>query len=218
MIQGLLPFKYDEVTDGVPWKRSGAPGYPNHYPDISWKSGEEGVANTGGAPDRLLTDEEIVKTGCTNGVAERTFAMLWDYENNGACGDPSINLLYRDERIRPLIKDDEDRCLMERTAQTVIQWLGTNCGKAFINRAERLSKEEVARLQNILHPNRITIGPDKARELVHMKSENREYEIQRMVQERYDECIQKLRKQIKKDLLDRISCWIRDKIKPGTIG
>ena len=128
----------------------------NSWLDVGYQSGWKWVdkyCNIGSAPHRLYTDEFIIKTGCAHhGVEERMFAMYWDFENNGGSCSRPLECLYSDERIQKLVKDDEDQILLEMVAQTTIQWLGTNCGSAFINEVRRLAKKDSERLLARIDP------------------------------------------------------------------
>jgi len=84
---------------------------------------------------------------------ERIFAELWEQENKR---DPAINFgntalesilntipwrerylsLATPKPVTPISQRDAD------VAATVIQWLGTSCGKAFLDEAERLIRKE----------------------------------------------------------------------------
>jgi hypothetical protein len=104
--------------------------------------------NKGSYADRLVTDEQIIKSGCdTLGVEERAFAMMWDYHLNGNDDAVLGNIL--GQEIISRVKDDRDEILIQLTAQAVIQWLGTICGRCFVDEARRYAKQDMERLCSI---------------------------------------------------------------------
>jgi len=80
-------------------------------------------------------------------VAERAFAHLWDFEHNGSDSGILFHIL-AEEPVCRLIRDEHDRYLCQLVAQSVVQWLGTNCGRGFIQRAEDIAKNDQKRIDN----------------------------------------------------------------------
>lgn len=139
------------VDETVPWHRTGS-AYDRFRPDEhTWR---RYVLNVGDQSwrRRLLTDDLIVenaigghRTSVLKGyLLERAFVEMWDYENNGSFGTGCL--------LHMLLKDDYDisrlnrNQVIERTAATVIQWLGTNVGQGFLETVVRLASEDEFRL------------------------------------------------------------------------
>jgi hypothetical protein len=142
----------------VPWKRRGFPSNPSYHQrdkNSYQNNWHNQFANTGVSPQRLFTDEFIIKSGCNHlGVEERAFALFWDYYNNGAMGSRPLCCLYHEEPIRSLLKDRDDQLLLELVAQTTIQWLGTNCGRCFIDEVRKYAKADEKRLLKLMDEKR----------------------------------------------------------------
>lgn len=132
----------------VPWKRKGTPG--------GWKDSYQHkwgpyFANTGVYPERLFSDQQILSFGCAHtGVEERAFAQMWDHYNNGRSGGAILSMILSDPKLHQYFKDDSDEILAQKVAQSVIQWLGTNIGRGFVDSARKFGEEEVQRLLKML--------------------------------------------------------------------
>jgi len=66
---------------------------------------------------------------------------------NGRLGTDVLGLILGDEPIKGLIRDEVDRYLVMLTAQAIVQWLGTNCGRAFVDEAQRVGDRDSERLK-----------------------------------------------------------------------
>lgn len=143
------------ARQNVPWRRSGYPGSA-HLDDDRTKWGPY-VLNIGIAPwcDRLKDDEWLKKIAdssmARSYLKERAFAEIWDYENNSGTASwrgkgGLLDAIIGVEVLQQIRLDDKTRHLMELTAQAVIQWLGTNCGQAFIHEAGRVCDNNLERL------------------------------------------------------------------------
>lgn len=155
------------ITNKVPWKRY---GFPNWQEKLQYREKwKNDFVNVGICPDRLFTDEKIINSGWPNlGVEERTFAMMWDYHNNYCLGTrPYIHILLEDP-IKSLLKNEEDIKLMELTAQSIIQWLGTNVGSCFIDETRKISREETKRLKKIIDPKGFEYDEKREKEYEHI--------------------------------------------------
>lgn len=142
--QPRLPLEYEYATDKVPWERKGHPGAVRVSGETEW--GKD-VPNIGISPERLLDDGAMAFQGSFIGVYERAFAMLWDYNVNGRRGTDVLDLILGEEPIKGLIRDEVDRYLVMLTAQAIVQWLGTNCGRAFVDEAQRVGDRDCERLK-----------------------------------------------------------------------
>lgn len=71
-----------------------------------------------------------LKSKTLSGMRERSFARLWESENN-----PPVYLNSGIGVLAHLVPDMTQRDAT--VAATVIQWLGTNCGQAFLREVER---------------------------------------------------------------------------------
>jgi len=141
-----LGLRLEYATDKVPWSRKGHP----HFNPRNEKAWSKKIPNTGISKERLIDDDTLLKHphGGRLGLEERAFAMLWDYRNNGDCSSTTVlDLLLSEEPIRGLIRDEIDRYLVMATAQSIIQWLGTNCGASFIDEARQIAGEDEKRLK-----------------------------------------------------------------------
>lgn len=140
------------ALESVPWTRKGHPGYYESQSN-TWSSF---VANVGSSPPRLHTDEELVEMGARNGgrislsyLEERALLHVWDYQNNGYYGTREKSYLHGILRpeVEALLHNDHDIEVAEKTAASVIMWLGSNIGRSFLREAFQLAKREQARLQ-----------------------------------------------------------------------
>jgi hypothetical protein len=139
------------ARDDVPWTRKG-------YPDSTTKGYKwvGYVDNRGLAPLRLLGDERLIDIGARMGgsvpigyLEERAFAERWDYENNGKCNNRRgalLHLLLASNSGMALLRNDREIEVAEVVASTLIQWLGTNIGRGFLEQSLRRAKTEQARL------------------------------------------------------------------------
>lgn len=130
--QPRLPIRLENAREDVPWVREGSPGVPSREGD-PWR---KEVVNVSICANRLYTDSQLLKNG--HGVAERVYAMLWDYEHNGTHTGGYLHHMLDKEPIRSLLRDEADILLAQHVAQAVIQWLGTNIGSSFLQQAEKL--------------------------------------------------------------------------------
>lgn len=141
-----LPLKLEYATDDVPWERRGYPGSVRtpENTDRKWK---KDVANAGVCKNRLFSDTDMITTHAF-GVEERAFAHLWDFEHNGDTNNGILFLIMSEEPVRGLLRDEHDRWLCQLVAQAIVQWLGTNCGRSFIQRAEDMAKADQKRIDS----------------------------------------------------------------------
>jgi len=139
-----LPLKLEFATDKVPWNRQGFPGsLATEFP----KWGKE-YANMSVHPDRLYTDAEMINDNMGNaGVEERAFAAMWDFECNCQYRGGIIDIILREEPILSLLRDQRDIWLAQLIAQALMQWLGTNCGRSFVNAARDLADTDRKRIE-----------------------------------------------------------------------
>jgi len=139
-----LPLKLEFATDKVPWNRQGYPGtLATEFP----KWGNE-YANMSVHPDRLYTDAEMINNNMGNaGVEERAFAAMWDFECNCQYRGGIIDIILREEPILSLLRDQRDIWLAQLIAQALMQWLGTNCGRSFVNEARQLADTDRKRIE-----------------------------------------------------------------------
>ena len=139
----FLGLKMEYATDDVPWERKGCVGFsPKDSPE--WG---KSVPNTSISKHRLVDDTVLIERSFASDVYERSFAMLWDYEVNAGHGKTILDLLLEEEPIRGLIRDEVDKLIVMLSAQAVIQWLGTNCGHAFIEEARRIAEKDKERIE-----------------------------------------------------------------------
>jgi len=154
VVQLELPMEVPHARNDVPWTRRGSPRMPNSGDREEWG---KRIANAGPFLRRLPYDNDILNNSKDGsflgglgvyGMEERAFAKNWDYENNGPFSRPSImDHLLSDPIFDDTIKTDHDRYVAELVAQAVIQWLGTNCGAAFVQESQRIGREDKERLR-----------------------------------------------------------------------
>ena len=201
------------VRDTVPWKRCGHPLWRRTSPDKGeYKWGRE-VANVGIFPERLFTDEYI--TGVWKhhsvGVEERAFAEMWDYDNNGCGGTSKVISIVNAEPISSMIKSPDDWKLVQLVAQTIVQWLGTNCGSCFVDEARKLAQFDKDRFRLIVDPKGVErdIEWARTRKPVHTESdmkfreEKQHQEIEALKAKHASE-LATIRERHRKELLDEI--------------
>ncbi len=168
------------AVDNVPWDRKGHPHW-RREDSLEGKWGNQ-VANT--SPKykrRLYSDEWAIehKVSPSSFIEERIFAMFWDYENNGRT-NPSLYQIIDDPEISGRINSINDMKLVEYTAQSVIQWLGTNCGSCFIDEVRKHAKEHGEKLDKKIHPEKYERMREIERE-EKMKKEDEKYRNKMML-------------------------------------
>jgi hypothetical protein len=146
-----LPLKLEFATDKVPWNRRGYLGsLATEVPD--W--GNE-YANTSVSVDRLHTDAEMISyVHGVAGLEERAFAAMWDFECNCRNRGGILDRILGEEPILSLMRDQRDAWLAQLIAQALMQWLGTNCGRCFVDEARKLADTDRKRIeeeQKFLH-------------------------------------------------------------------
>jgi hypothetical protein len=140
------------AREDVPWKRSGSPNFENK--GSKWSAY---VDNRGLAPHRLVDDKKLIDIGARMGgrvpigyLEERSLAEYWDYENNGKCNTRRasiLHLLVNSGNGPAFLRNDREVAVAEVVAATVIQWLGTNIGRGFLEQAFDLARNEQKRLE-----------------------------------------------------------------------
>jgi len=138
-----LPMKLEFSTDKVPWNRHGYPGsLATEFPE--WGND---YANMSVHSDRLYTDSEMLNSVYGTGVEERAFAASWDFECNCRNQGGILSRILGEEPIVSLMRDMRDTWLAQLIAQALMQWLGTNCGRSFVDEARKLADTDRKRLE-----------------------------------------------------------------------
>ena len=138
------------ATNKVPWPRAGYPGHPEQS-KCAWNNS---VISVGSFPGRLFDDSWMAEFGArwgstpTGPLEERSFAQMWDYRNNSIMESEPKGFMFAllAQEHRDLVKDEEDLRLLQIASATLVQWLGTNVGRSFIEEARHLAAKEAARL------------------------------------------------------------------------
>jgi len=137
-----LPMKRDYAEEDVPWRRSGHPGSALSPEGRPWR---KSFANTGALKGRLYNDVHMLSSEV--GIEERAFACFWDYWQNGQPTNGIMDYILKEEPLGSLIRDERDRWMCMLVAQTVMQWLGTNCGRAFLEGVKGVVTADRARIK-----------------------------------------------------------------------
>ena len=138
-----LPMKLEFSTDKVPWNRHGYPGsLATEFPE--WGND---YANMSVHPHRLYTDAEMLNSVYGMGVEERAFAAMWDFECNCRNRGGILSRILGEEPIVSLMRDMRDVWQAQLIAQALMQWLGTNCGRSFVDEARKLADTDRKRLE-----------------------------------------------------------------------
>lgn len=157
MNQSKLNFKFLNASNDVPWERCGNPFSVDKKG--KW---ENNYVNIGAYKNRLFSDEQIINNLRNNYnlyfgssfllgfINERSFAKMWDYYINGSYNSNIVNHLLGDPILKEFLKNNEYRYFAELVMQSVIQWLGTNCGSCFIDEAKKLAKVDSEKLKKEL--------------------------------------------------------------------
>jgi hypothetical protein len=182
----------------VPWRRKGV---PNHYfgNGESARKWDAYYDNIGSWRERLQSDEEIAKhfngpysfTPGINMFEERSFAEMWDYNNNGRGGGSRpimAHFLHDKKEMSNLVKTAHDEKLCGKLSQTIIQWLGTNCGSAFVDEARKLA---IRRRREFLEK----YQPEEAAKEDERKAREEQWAEER-IQHRIDQATKELRQEV----------------------
>ncbi len=163
----------------VPWIRAGCAGYdgnPSSFAGYKPHKWGHRYLNIGPCRERIRSDAQMVedqrKHGFSFGLEERTYAMLWDYQNNGQ-SSPVLSYWLNYPEVRELIKDDDDCKLAQMIAQCFAQWLGTNCGNGFLHTASVLIKDEKERIKFLVDPVRAKEEKEKEEKTQRILNEQR---------------------------------------------
>ena len=142
------------AREDVPWTRCGVPGY--HNGGRGTRKWGPYLLNLGADKDRLYSDDQLVEFASGPGGAgrvpagmaeERCFAELWDYESN----ENGKSILYTLLEDRGVKLSDKEQEVAELVAATMMQWLGTNCGRCFVDRARNNGRALVEHLLPEVH-------------------------------------------------------------------
>jgi Asp-tRNA(Asn)/Glu-tRNA(Gln) amidotransferase A subunit family amidase len=200
----MSEFKEDELelsnnlmlaTDKVPWSRYGNPSYPTGKDDFRW---DYRVLNKSVKSNRLYTDRQMVEEfrSAHIGLLERSFAQMWDYENNGAYHSTIYDMFLTELAEGGIVKSDHDEVVMAHAFQCFVQWLGTNCGQGFLWSVQNFAKDEENRITEMIYPGRAEKERKNHEKWEKERKQSEEEDREREIDEEVEKRLEKRMKEI----------------------
>lgn len=202
------------ASDKVPWKRKGTPGFSRDQ--WHWNPHIANISPTR-SQRRLWTDKQLIARGSIDlFLYDRVYAEIWDHENNGSCVTNSPYSIIREE-LDKFIKTDADEKLLQYALQMFAQWLGSNCGHGFVDRAERYGKSETERLKEMISPGHIQRQQEEKERYKLITEETKQKiindEAEKLFEKKAEKIINERVEVIRKNLIQKFKCLIKSKVK-----